>query len=111
MFYRACNDHDERVVVNVVLSAEYMGYFVPAEVYCPLILPTLEDGNITAGHLAVFAAILRGSERKLLLDKLQDIGKFLNEPHICRSKKTNYQEQILRCCEALLCVCQDVIKI
>ncbi|KAK0086124.1 hypothetical protein PV325_003706 [Microctonus aethiopoides] len=105
--YRACNDEDQRVVDNVVLAAEYIGYFVPPNVYCGLVLPTLEDGNITTGHLTVFAAILRGSERDSLSDELMEIGKFLQAKHICRSKKSNYQWQILNCCESLLQVCQQ----
>ncbi|XP_044590648.1 dynein axonemal assembly factor 5 [Cotesia glomerata] len=105
--YMACNHQDIRVVDNIILAAEYIGYFVPPETYCQLVLPTLEDGNITAGHLAVLAAILRGTERKSLLDKLDDIGNFLELSHICRSKKANYQQQILRCCEAVINVSKD----
>lgn len=91
-----------------MLAAEYIGYFVPPNVYCGLVLPTLEVGNITTGHLTVFAAILRGSERDSLSDELMEIGKFLQAKHICRSKKPNYQWQILNCCESLLQVCQQV---
>ncbi|XP_057321570.1 dynein axonemal assembly factor 5 [Microplitis mediator] len=105
--YRACNDQDLRVVDNVIIAAEYMGYFVPPETYCRLVLPTLEDGNITAGHLAVLAAFLRCTERQSLISKLEDIGSFLKLSHICRGKKTDYQKQILRCCQAIMSVSKE----
>ncbi|XP_043289630.1 dynein axonemal assembly factor 5 [Venturia canescens] len=99
--YRACNDEDSRVVVNVELAAEYMGYFVPPSTYCHLVIPTLDE-NITAGHLRVFAAILRGSESQSLRPKLCEIGKFLQQPFVCRSKKPRYQKQLARCCESII---------
>ena len=92
-------------MTNVELAAEYMGYFVPPEVYCQLVLPTLEE-TITPGHLRVLAGILRGSEAEKLCPKLVEIGSFLHQPHVCRSKKPKYQEQLLRCCESLIIVCK-----
>lgn len=106
-FSRACNDEDKRVVANVELAAEYMGYFVPPDVYCHLVLPTLEE-NPTSGHLRVFSAILRGSSRKLLVPKLEKIGDFMQQSHICRGKKLDYQQQILSCCKSLMAVCEEV---
>ncbi|XP_046614036.1 dynein axonemal assembly factor 5 isoform X1 [Neodiprion virginianus] len=104
--YRACNDEDKRVVENVELAAEYMGYFVPPDVYCHLVLPTLEE-NPTPGHFRVFSAILRGSNRKLLVPKLEIIGGFLQQAPICRGKNFQYQKQILQCCKSLMIVCQE----
>ncbi|XP_034950339.1 dynein assembly factor 5, axonemal [Chelonus insularis] len=105
--FRACNDEDSRVVENIILAAEYVGYFISPQTYCKLILPTLKEGNIKTGHLIVFSAIIRGSRRNSLVDKLPDIGDFIQQTYICQSKKANYQYQILRCCEALLNVCQE----
>lgn len=85
-----------------------MGYFVPPETYCRLVLPTLEDSNISAGHLAVFAAFLRCTERQSLVNKLEDIGSFLKLSHICRNKKADYQQKILRCCQAIMSVSKEV---
>ncbi|XP_012266719.2 dynein axonemal assembly factor 5 [Athalia rosae] len=104
--YRACNDEDKRVIVNVELAAEYMGYFVPPDIYCHLVLPTLEE-NPTSGHLRVFSAIIRGSDRKGLVPKLEKISSFLRQSHICRGKNYNYQEQILSCCKSLMSVCNE----
>lgn len=70
-------------------------------------LPTLEE-SLTAGHLRIFAAIISGSEREALSLHLEKIANFLQQPHICQSKKSNYQSQILSCCNSLLAVCKEV---
>lgn len=103
----ACSDEDERVVDCVETAARYLGYFVKPEIYCHLVLPTVEEFP-TAGHLRVFAAIISGSERKALSLRLDTIASFLQQPHICRSKKSNYQCQLLSCCNSLLMVCEEV---
>ncbi|XP_053974903.1 dynein axonemal assembly factor 5 [Hylaeus volcanicus] len=108
--YRACNDEDDRVVENIERAAEYLGYFVQPKTCCHLILPTLEDTPST-GHLRVFAAILKGSKRSALLPLLKEIGQFLEQPHICQSKKGAYQKQILCCCHSLLLVCEKDCKL
>ncbi|XP_076235449.1 dynein axonemal assembly factor 5-like isoform X2 [Calliopsis andreniformis] len=103
--YRACNDEDNRVVENVERAAEYLGYFVHPKTYCHLIIPTLEE-TPSAGHLRVFSAILKSSKACDLVPFLEDIGKFLQQPHIYQSKKTAYQKQILSCCHSLISVCE-----
>ncbi|XP_076657670.1 dynein axonemal assembly factor 5-like [Halictus rubicundus] len=108
--YRACNDEDIRVVENVERAAEYLGYFVHPEIYCRLIIPTLEE-TPSVGQLKVFSAILRSSERYTLLPLLEKLGKFLQQSHICRSKKTAYQQQVLSCCHSLISVCKEDCKI
>ncbi|XP_043510891.1 dynein axonemal assembly factor 5 [Frieseomelitta varia] len=105
--YRACNDDDNRVVENIERTAEYIGYFVPPKIYCHLIIPTLED-TPSVGHLKIFSAILKGSEHCTLLPLLEDIGKFLQQPHIRQSKKGAYQKQILSCCSSIIAVCKEV---
>ncbi|XP_043260636.1 dynein axonemal assembly factor 5-like [Colletes gigas] len=108
--YRACNDEDNRVVENIERAAEYLGYFVHPKTCCHLILPTLQE-NPSAGHLRVFSAILRGFERYTLLPLLKDIGKFLQQPHICQSTKETYQKQILSCCRSLILICKEDCKL
>lgn len=106
--YHACNDEDKRVIVNVVIAAEYIGHFVLPETYCKLVLPTLNEVNISSGHLSVFSAILKGSKKEQLTTKLKDIGRFLQKHNICRSKKSVYQQELLKSCDAILSVCQEV---
>ncbi|XP_076283993.1 dynein axonemal assembly factor 5-like [Lasioglossum baleicum] len=108
--YRACNDEDTRVVENVERAAEYLGYFVHPEVYCRLIIPTIEE-TPSVGHLKVFSAILRSSERNALHPSLEKLGKFMQQSHICQSKKTTYQQQVLSCCQSLMSVCKEDCKI
>ena len=72
-----------------------------------MIIPTLED-TPTVGHLKIFSAILKGSEYRTLLPLLEDIGKFLQQPHICQSKKGAYQKEILSCCSSIISVCKEV---
>ncbi|KAL1452619.1 hypothetical protein WDU94_006833 [Cyamophila willieti] len=59
IMYQACNDEESSVRDNVERAAEMIGYFVPPSVYCPLILPVLND-LCTVGHITVLAAILKG---------------------------------------------------
>ncbi|XP_029037546.2 dynein axonemal assembly factor 5 [Osmia bicornis bicornis] len=108
--YRACNDEDYRVVEIVERAAEYLGYFVHPKSCCHLIIPTLEE-TLSVGHLKVFSAILKGSERSALVPLLKDIAKFLQQSHICQSKKTTYQKQILSCCHSLILICKEDCKI
>lgn len=104
---RACNDEDNRVVENVERAAGYLGYFVHPKTCCHLIIPTLEESP-SAGHLRVFSAILKCSKGCNLVPLLEDIGKFLQQPHICQSKKGVYQKQVLSCCRSLILVCKEV---
>lgn len=48
----------------------------------------MED-SATAGQLRVFAAILKGSDRSTLKEKLTDIGNFLKSAEICWSKEVD----------------------
>ncbi|KAF7387433.1 hypothetical protein HZH68_013110 [Vespula germanica] len=104
--YSACNDEDKRVVDNIEIAAEYLGYFVPPQIYCHLALPTLESSP-TAGHLRAFSAIIRCTEKSILLPHIEKISNFLQQSHICRSKKSIYQQQLLSCCNSIITVCNE----
>jgi len=94
-------------VISIETAARYLGYFIDPKIYCQLVLPTLDESP-TAGHLRAFAAIILGSNRQILLLQLEKIANFLQQPYICRSKKNNYQRQILSCCNSLLIVSKEV---
>ncbi|XP_066582269.1 dynein axonemal assembly factor 5 [Prorops nasuta] len=104
--YRAGNDEDNRVVENIQIAAKYIGYFVQPKIYIDLILPTL-DASLTVGHLRIFSAILRGTQRTALVEYLVQIANFLHNPNICQNKKSKYQKQILCCCDSLLSICKE----
>ncbi|GFG28909.1 hypothetical protein Cfor_12253 [Coptotermes formosanus] len=104
--YRASGDEDARVVHNVENAAELIGYFVPPDTSCKLVLATMED-SANARQLRVFAAILKGSSRTTLKEKLTDIGNFLKRSETCCSKETIHQINLLNCCSNLMSLCQD----
>ncbi|PSN32857.1 Dynein assembly factor 5 [Blattella germanica] len=101
--YKASRDEDLRVVYNIERAAELLGYFVPPNTYCELVLPTMEE-SIHEGQLRVFSNILKGSESNSLKAKLTEIGDFLCRPEVCQSKERGYQLHLLNCCEALISV-------
>jgi hypothetical protein len=72
--------------LQIEKAAELIGYFVPPDTYCKLVLPTMED-SANARQLRVFAAILKGSDRTTLKEKLTDIGNFLKSAEICWNKE------------------------
>ena len=72
--------------LQVENAAELIGYFVPPDTYCKLVLATMED-SANARQLRVFASILKGSNRTTLTEKLTDIGNFLKRAETCWSKE------------------------
>ncbi|KAJ9573896.1 hypothetical protein L9F63_008756, partial [Diploptera punctata] len=108
--YQSSKDEDIRVTYNTERAAELIGYFVPPETYCKLILPTMDE-SAHVGQMRVFAAVLKGSDKTLLKDKLIEIGDFLRRPDICHSKEKYYQHQLLNCCNALMSVCEEDSKV
>jgi len=72
--------------LQVENAAKLIGYFVPPDTYCKLVLATMED-SANARQLRVFAAILKGSSRTTLTEKLTDIGNFLKRAETCWSKE------------------------
>ena len=57
------------------------------------LLSTLEE-RITPRLLRIYAEILRGKEPKKLRLKLVEIGSFLHQPYISRSKEATNSSQI-----------------
>ncbi|XP_072168625.1 dynein axonemal assembly factor 5-like [Diadema setosum] len=104
--YKACGDEEQEVVHRVQKSAELVGFFVGPEVYCKLILPTVQAAQ-GPGVLMTFASILRGTKRVLLKKYLPEICKVLCEPDVCRGEQTSYQVQLLSCVQAIISVARD----
>ena len=73
-------------MLQIERAAELIGYFVPPDTYCKLVLPTMEE-SAHDGQLKVFAAILKGSDVTTLKEKLIEIGDFFRRPEICQSKE------------------------
>ncbi|XP_046385055.1 dynein axonemal assembly factor 5 isoform X2 [Ischnura elegans] len=104
--YVAARDEEKNVTTQVEKSAELIGYFVPSHTYCGLILPVLENSP-SSNHLFIFAAILRGSPKHELLKELQSIGKLLSTAAICQNIKSDFQGNLLKCCQSVVLVCSE----
>uniref|UniRef100_A0A8D8SUP7 Dynein assembly factor 5, axonemal n=1 Tax=Cacopsylla melanoneura TaxID=428564 RepID=A0A8D8SUP7_9HEMI len=106
IMYQACNDEESSVRDNVERAAEMIGYFVPPNVYCPLILPVLNE-SCTVGHITVLAAILKGGSLEDLTPEVESIARFLAQPHICQSREATYQSCLLSIVQKLLTTLTD----
>lgn len=76
------------IFFQIQKSGELVGFYVGPEVYCKLILPTVQAAQ-GPGVLMTFASILLGTKRALLKSYLLDICKTLAEPDVCRSEEVN----------------------
>jgi hypothetical protein len=96
--------------LQIEKAAELIGYFVPPDTYCKLVLPTMDD-SANARQLCVFAAILKGSDRSTVKEKLTDIGNFLKSAEICWNKEVCVTEEIMYLWPSLLItVYQHAVK-
>ncbi|KAF6199198.1 hypothetical protein GE061_007223 [Apolygus lucorum] len=104
---KAARDRDTPLVVtNVKQAAEYMGYFIPAEVYCELIVEYMKEAH--EGELLVVAAMVRGTKRSDLAENLDTIASLLEHTTF----KGKEQLAMLDLIESILKVClSDSFKI
>ncbi|XP_062999555.1 dynein axonemal assembly factor 5 [Elgaria multicarinata webbii] len=108
--YRVCSDEENAVVTNCVQASELIGAFVSPAVSLKLIVSDLEKAPMPS-YLMILAAVLRGSPRKVLQPHLVFLANTLSRPEISqRSEEVFYVEQLLRCVEALIDVCQADCK-
>uniref|UniRef100_A0A0A9XLX8 HEAT repeat-containing protein 2 n=1 Tax=Lygus hesperus TaxID=30085 RepID=A0A0A9XLX8_LYGHE len=99
---KAARDRDTPLVVaNVKQAAEYMGYFIPADVYCQLIVEYMKEAN--EGELLVVAAMIRGTKRSDLAENLDRIAVLLEHTTF----KGKEQLAMLDLIESILKVCQS----
>ena len=71
------------MTLQVKKSAELIGYFVSAEVWCKMLLKQVQLTQ-SAGSLLVLSCVLRGSERSQVKPYLHDICKTLTDPMVYR---------------------------
>lgn len=74
--------------VQIELAAEMVGYFVPPDVYCRLMLPTIQDMP-SAGPLRVLAAVLRSSRRCEVQPQLPQLAELLASENVCYSRQVS----------------------
>ncbi|XP_014259244.1 dynein assembly factor 5, axonemal [Cimex lectularius] len=99
---KAAMDYETpKVMENVVLAAQYMGYFVPPKVYCSLIVSHLKEAN--AGELKIVTGLVKGSKSEDLRLYLPDVTSLLNN--------TSFEEKehlaILDLISAVFSTCAD----
>ena len=70
-------------ILQVMKSAELIGYFVVPEVWCKLVLQNIKLSQ-SPGSLSILAAIIRGTHRDQLRPFLADIASIISDPGICR---------------------------
>lgn len=76
--------------VQIELAADMIGYFVPPDVYCRLVLPTIQEMP-SAGPLRVMAAVLRSSQRRQVEPQLPQLASLLASEDVCYSRQVNLQ--------------------
>ncbi|XP_041473460.1 dynein assembly factor 5, axonemal-like [Lytechinus variegatus] len=104
--YKACSDEEMEVVHRIQKSGELVGFYVGPEIYCKLILPTVQAAQ-GPGVLMTFASVLLGTKRAALKSYLVAICKTLAEPDVCRSEDKNYQNQLLSCVMSIILVAKE----
>ena len=87
-------DHDVPFwYLQVLKSAELLGYFVKPDVLYKLLLQNVKLSQ-SAGSVAILAAAIHGSPKSLLLPHLPDITSTITDPGICHIAEV---ESILDC--------------
>ncbi|RZF40732.1 hypothetical protein LSTR_LSTR008681 [Laodelphax striatellus] len=104
--YKAFCDEDPRVVENVKRSAELLGYFVPADVLCSQILPSMEETTNT-GNLGLLASAVEYAPTGSIQTELGNIAKILNNDDCCFTMRANEHHEILHSVDALLKNCAE----
>ncbi|XP_014282402.3 dynein axonemal assembly factor 5 [Halyomorpha halys] len=94
----AMDEEAPSVIEYIKIAAEYLGYFVPPETYCKVILEFLREANY--GELRIVAGIIRGSPAKELVPHLKtlthlDITTFKGEE---QSAKLDLIQSIFKTC-------------
>ncbi|KAL1116119.1 hypothetical protein AAG570_005614 [Ranatra chinensis] len=103
---KAATDEEPPVVQNVILAAEYIGYFVPASVHCKLIIETMGEANY--GQLRVVSGLVRGSKKDELVEHLTAVGRLLGHSTF----EAEEQIAMLNLIESVFFVCgQDSLVI
>lgn len=68
--------------LKVLASIETMGYFVPASVYCNLILQEMKElGSV--GHYQVLATLLSTSPKNEVVSRIDDLTETLSSTAVC----------------------------
>ncbi|CAH1795277.1 unnamed protein product [Owenia fusiformis] len=104
--YKACHDEEKEILKNMAKCAELLGYFVPCEVWCKLILSAIRSG-VSFGKLVVLHHIILGSQKDPLKAYLNQITDTLLLPDVCAMGEDGSQLEVVKCAEALCSLCGE----
>lgn len=104
--YRAAQDEEKVVVKQVIETAELVGLFVEANVYCKMILPYIASVSSApvalSSALSVLSAYIRGGSYRQLADQMENITETLASPDICCTLNESCQSSMLSCIQAIV---------
>lgn len=113
--YRACQDDERTVVDQAIRCSELIGFYVPTEVWCSLVLPAVKssagckgDGSHAispvpvgpvqcTGCLMVLRALIKGSPPSSLEPHMKAITECLAEPEVAQSQHVPLLKELLGC--------------
>lgn len=87
--------------MQIELAAQMIGYFVPPDVYCRLMLSTVQDST-SAGPLRVLAAVIKSSLQTEIKPQLPALAELLASDVVCHSRQVKTWR-----CIAQIFTCSD----
>ena len=82
--HKAMNDDDKEIVKMATDDAELISYFVPIDVWTPLLIDNIRSSHGSFSSLAITAALIKGCEPKKLEGKyLKEIMESLTDDEVC----------------------------
>ncbi|MCI4385297.1 hypothetical protein PGIGA_G00048810 [Pangasianodon gigas] len=90
--YHACTDSEQDVRTNGLESARLLGVFVSPEVFIKLLLAHVKNSSFCSSSspwapLMVLAAMMKGSNRKVLGPQLLQVGQILAHSDVCQESQ------------------------
>ncbi|KAK9883614.1 hypothetical protein WA026_001787 [Henosepilachna vigintioctopunctata] len=98
--FSTARDEDNRVVENIIRASEIIGLFVPFDSWSKLVLPQIENSP-HYGHITVLRSLIQGCPKDLIWSSLEQITDVLKEDAICCSRKKKFQNEMIKCVEAI----------
>lgn len=120
--YRACQDEEKIVSEEAVKSANLIGFYVPVEIWCHLVLPAVRvsagchigrsgTNDVSSvpvgpvqctGCLMVLSSLIWGCPKDKILPHLEIIAQCLNEPEVGQSEHLPLLKQLLKCVSSVI---------
>ncbi|ESO05753.1 hypothetical protein HELRODRAFT_111152 [Helobdella robusta] len=99
--YKGCMDENGLVVEYIMKCSELIGYYVPAHVWCKVVIQNIMLLQ-SSGSVLILAHVIRGSSSLQLGNHLAEIVKTLLERGICQVADHKMQTSLLMCVHSML---------